>query len=714
MEAVLQSVSPLSTFMWDSPHAELVPPGFTPGSVADAMLHISDLTLRFDVLAKSVDYSFHPVRRAMESHPIHTRALHKRQFDVMRYGMVLDEVERLVLVPMPQLCGDTGVKVSHEYAAIFGGNFNEAPCAAHPILPEYCFVVYQLPESGNTSDKTIPTALFRMVFRNESFNEHVKMHLVRDFPLFRLRSVYVSHKQYYSLQRQLELYAKASASSESLPDRALEDTLGISGIRRMFDAWLMVLEGIAPAWLEDKGVGPDIVTLFLASHRPVGKYDVKETLEAYTQLPMDNRVRCSYYATGERMRQRVYVMQRFPDMINKWRQGAYDIRYFGQELTGPEPIAQVAHCIRMLLCRRKPGINYIEDDEIAAFVPRDDECAPLQVYNTLAAERLRLWVLKGLLTAELHGVHCLMLEFDTAMVVSMCVGLLWGSGEEDRQEEVVFHVCKIIVETVEDYVQHSGIIWQVIIVTSDENSLKSSMLCREILEVTQMAKTRIEIEERQRISASKGASSVPSDAGVTVQEEAEEVEQDEDENKKARRGEEKPPAAPLCEKRAITTAVLAMVKGATFNQGPFDKVGKFSESIRERAARSGVRISDAELYPIFLAISAGEETVLISDVVQLILEKELEASGSHRSTLCRETRLLWPHDHPICALDSCGVPCNETVVWNFVKSFQRRPYRAKAEDYRATIGQAPDSASKPPETLSYVEFSLMMLALARQ
>ncbi|RNE99724.1 hypothetical protein TraAM80_08012 [Trypanosoma rangeli] len=97
---------------------------------------------------------------------------------------------------------------------------------------------------------------------------------------------------------------------------------------------------------------------------------------------------------------------------------------------------------------------------------------------------------------------------------------------------------------------------------------------------------------------------------------------------------------------------------------------------------------------------------------QIILRTKQSYNGC--STLCRETRLLWPHDHPICALDSCGVPCNETVVWNFVKSFQRRPYRAKAEDYRATIGQAPDSASKPPETLSYVEFSLMMLALARQ
>ncbi|RNF25982.1 putative paraflagellar rod component [Trypanosoma conorhini] len=714
MEAVSQSVCPLSTFMWDSPHAALVPPGFTPGSVADAMLHISDLTLRFDVLAKSIDYSFHPVRHAMESHPIHTRALHKRQFDVMRYGMVLDEVERLVLVPMPRLCGDTGVTLSQEYAAIFGRDFNEAPCASHPILPEYCFVVYQLPERDNTEERTVPTPLFRIVFRNESFNEHVKMHLVKDFPLFRLRSVYVSHTRFYSFQRQLELYTKASGTSEKVPDYALEDALGISKIRWMFDAWLMVLEGIAPSWLVDKGVGPDIVTLFLASHRPVGKYDVKETLEAYTQLPLDNRVRCSYYATGARMRQRVHVMQRFPDMINKWRQGAYDLRYFGEELKGAEPIAQVAHCIRILLCRRKPGRNYIEDDEIAAFVPRDDECAPLQVYNTLAAERLRLWVLKGLLTAELHGVHCLMLEFDTAMVVSMCVGLLWGSGEEDRQEEVVFHVCKIIVETVEDYVQHSGVIWRVIIVTSDENSLKSSMLCREILEVTQMAKTRVEIEERQRMATSKAESSVPSDTGVTAQEEAEEADQDEDEKEEAQGGEEKTPAALLGEKGALTTAVLAMAKSARFNQGPFVKVGKLSESIRERAARSGVRISDAELYPIFLAISGGEETVLVNDVVELILEKELESTESRRSVLCRETHMLWPHGHPICALDSCGVPCDEAAVRNFVKSFQRRPYRAKAGDFRATMSLAPGAAPEPPEALNYVEFSVMMLALARQ
>ncbi|KAF5226382.1 hypothetical protein ECC02_000506 [Trypanosoma cruzi] len=715
METYLLSVCPFSTFMWDAPHAELVPPGFTPGSVADAMLHISDLTLRFDLFAKAVDYSFHPVRYAMENHPIHTKTLHKRQFDVMRYGMVLDEVERLVIVPMPRLCADSGAKVSQEYAAIFNGDFNDAPCASHPILPEYCFVVYQLPKSGNEGGGSIPTPLFRMVFRNEAFNEQIKMHLVKDFPLFRLRSVYVSHAEFYSLQRQLEIYTKVSATSETLPDPALEETLGISKLRWMFDAWLMVLEGIAPSWLVDKGVGPDIVTLFLASHRPIGKYDVKETIEAYTQLPMDNRVRCSYYTAGERMRQRVHVMQRFPDMINKWRQGAYDLRFFGEEITGAEPAVHVAHCIRMLLCRRKPGRNYIEDDEIAAFVPADDECKPLQVYNTLAAERLRLWVLKGLLTAELHGVHCLMLEFDTAMVLSMCVGLLWGSGEEERQREFVFHVCKIIVETVEDYVQHSGIIWRVIIVTSDENSLKSSMLCREILEVTQMAKTRVEVEERQRMAAGKRVSSTPSDTGITAQEEGEgEEEHGENKEEESRGGEEKRPTGPAAATRALTTAVVAMAKSASYKHGPFEDVARFSESIRDRAARCGVRISDAELYPIFLALSGGEDTVPISEIVQLILEKELELNDGRRSKICRETRLIWPHDHPICALDSCGVPCDKTTVWNFVKSFQRRPYRANVGNYMATIGFTPGNAPEPPESLNYVEFSVLMLALARQ
>ncbi|KEG09728.1 hypothetical protein DQ04_04751030 [Trypanosoma grayi] len=726
MDMVLVSVGPLSPFMFDSPHAELVPPGFTPGSVADAMLHISDLTLRFDVLAKSIDSSFHPVRHAMENHPIHTRALHKRQFDVMRYGMVLDEVERLVLVPMPRLCGDSGMKVSQEYAAIFGGDFNQTPCASHPILTEYCFVVYQLP-AKDEGEGACPTPLFRLVFRNEAFNEQVKMHLVESFPLFRLRSVYVSHTKYYSLQHQLNLYAKASASSERLPDTALEETLGISPLRWLFDAWLMVLEGIAPTWLVDKGVGPDIVTLFLASHRPEGKYDVKESLEAYSQLPVDNRVRCSYYATGERLHQRVHVMERDPEMINNWRKGSYDIRFFDEDAVDSEPRVQVAHCFRILLCRRKPGRNYVEDDEIAAFIPEDDECKPLQVYNTLAAERLRLWVLKGLLTAELHGIHCVMIEFDTAMVVAKCVGLLWGGGEEDRQCEVVFHVCKIIVETVEDYVQHSGVIWRAIIVTSDADSRKAANLCQSILEVTQMAKTRVEIEERQCVAdkaARKEGSSTPSASGVTAPAEGEEEDADYEDGDKdhddVRETEKANAQVALLKGGAVamtltTRTMMTMMENATntalLNASPLHTVAKFSEGIRDRAARCGVRISDGELYPIFLALSDGGERVAISDIVQLILEKQEEMNVPECSRRCSQTRLLWPHDHPICALDSCGVPYDEQSVMNFVKSFQRRPYRAQVGDCRATMKQTPDDA---PESLNYVEFSMLMLALARQ
>ncbi|ORC85625.1 uncharacterized protein TM35_000342370 [Trypanosoma theileri] len=718
MQLVSASMGPLSPFLWDSPHAKLVPPGFTPGTVADAMLHISDLTLRFDVLAKAIDYSVHPVRRAMETHALHTRMLHKRQFDVMRYGMVLDEVERLVLVPMPRLCGDTGMKVSQEYAAIFGGDFNESPSAWHPILPEYCFIVYQLPKECDSKD-SFPVPIFRLVFRNEAFNENIKMHLVEKFPLFRLRSVYVSQSKYYSFQHQLELYAKASSSSEHLPDRALEGTLGLSPLRWIFDAWLLVLEGIAPSWVIDKGVGPDIVTLFLASHRAEGKYDVKETLEVYSEYPVDNRVRCSYYTSGDRMRKRIQVMRRYPDMINKWRQGSYDVRYFSEEVTTSEPSVDVAQCIRILLCRRKPGNNYIEDDEIAAFIPDDKESEPLQVYNTLAAERLRLWVLKGLLTAELHGVHSLILEFDTTMVVAKCVGLLWGGGEESRQREVVFHVCKIIVETVEDFVQHSGIIWQATIVASGEDSHKAVELCRDILEITQMAKTRVEIEERRRVAAAatmtadKEGPATPSDSGVTVPEgEEEDVTKETLEGKKKGISEKKGALTVQTTTTLPTGPLVVNVGGGnTVQIPPFTATAHLSENIREGAALCGVRILDAELYPIFLALSGGGETVPIRDVVQLILEKQLETTEGCCSRPSSNTRLLWPHDHPICPMDNCGVPYDENTLTDFVKSFQRRPYRAQERDFRATIQ---GTVGDVPESLNYVEFSMMMLAIARQ
>lgn len=37
----------------------------------------------------------------------------------------------------------------------------------------------------------------------------------------------------------------------------------------------------------------------------------------------------------------------------------------------------------------------------------------------------------------------------------------------DRRYEAYFHVCKILVETVEAYVQQSGVLWRVILCISE-------------------------------------------------------------------------------------------------------------------------------------------------------------------------------------------------------------------------------------------------------
>ncbi|KAG8344023.1 hypothetical protein ERJ75_000042300 [Trypanosoma vivax] len=706
MNLACNSVAPLSPFMWSSPHVELVPAGFTPGTVADTMLHFSDLTFSLDALARVVEDGFHPISQAVDTHPLHRGVVHKRQFDVMRYGMVLDEAERLVLIEAPGLCGDTGKVVSREYNALFEEDFNSSPCAHHPVLPEYCFIVYQMPEKSEGGN-TVPTPLFRLVFRNESFNENIRPDLVDKFPLFRLRSVYVSHTTYYPLHKQLQLYARALVDGANFSASELEEDLGLGPVRSLFDSWLLVLDGIAPSWIVDKGVGPDIVNMFLSSHRAEGRHDVQEALDTYKQSSVDNRVRCSYLFTGQRMRQRVNVMARSPNMLNTWRQGAYDIRYFSEVASTAEPTGYLAKCYRMLLCRRKPGKNSVDDDEIATFIPTDEECQPLQIYNTLAAERLRLWVLKGLLTAELHGVHNLLVEFDTAMVVAQCVGLLWGGGEEDRQREVLFHVCKIIVETVEDYVQHSGVIWRVIIVTSDTESVKSAKLCQDILEVTQMAKTRVEIEERQRVISNDEVSAdkivlTPSEDGITVHEDVKETSVP-----------SPPPTNAVVEVPAVCTSVVVNEWG-TVCSDLLIRTPKYTDAIMDSAARCGLRLADSDLYPIFLALSEGKETVPVSTVVRLIMEKHHQKRRStQQGRPGTGSSLFWPHDHPICPIDCCIVPCDEEGVTNFVKSFQRKPYRARGVgDFRSTI--RPSSSHAGSDALNYVEFSVLMLALARQ
>lgn len=710
MKSAQNSVAPLSMFMWGAPAQVVVAPGSRVGKVADVRHLLTDLTVNFKLIVDEFAHPYdHPVFEACQSHPVHTRAINRRQFDVLRYGMILDEAERLVLLPVPRDCLDSGVSVARDFKAIFNESLDGTEVSRHPLLPEYTFIVVRLPpDVENEEDATaIPKPLFRIVFRNEAFGEAAIAEMCDTFPLFRLRSVTVPGTTYAIMQEIYEYRQNHSGVFQNpttgalLPNPKVEKILHSDAISDLTSTWLKVLDGIAPAWVKEKGVGPDVVDLFLKTHRAKHRgplYSAVQDREAdYTAAQVDNRVRLNYIGNNERMRKRVQVVKREPGFLNDWRDGAFDIEYYGEESKGAQPEMKKASCARMLMRLTRNGENSIVDNEICAFVPEAEEYKQQRVYRTAAAERLRLWVLKGLMTAELHNVHAVLLEVDTALILSQCVGLLFGDGEEKRQGEAMFHVAKIIVETVEDYVQHSGVIWQATVVVSDEQADKAVQLCKEILQATQNAKARVESQERLRY-----------------------LNKDEEEVERVQRRElfeqhVREKAAKKLEGSGSTfyDRVVASVNGGddgslvVRNQSVAllsHYLGKgIPKAVAARASLIGFNIDDESLYAVYESmLPPMTSAVPIGFIVEVLMEK-LE-SGRNASG-------HWPNDNPLLHLDSCGVPCNRKTVTDFVMGFCRRPYRASTSAGRGT--PVPPTKEAEP-AMNYVEFSIMMLALSHQ
>lgn len=700
MESTQNSASPLSPYLWGAPHQIVVPPGSKVGKVADIRRAVADFELNFDLIVKQRADPFpHPVYDAYYNHPLHTKALNKRQFDVLRYGMVLDEAERLVLVQAPHGLADSGAVVAREFQAIFNDRLDNTETAQHTLLPEYCFLVLQLPETAEKAEagdsdeevpEVMPKILFRLVFRNEAYNEEAVSFMCQQFPLFRLRAVFVSSKVYPQLQelfryRQNHPGVYMAATGKILPDPKVEDILDNGDLKELCDVWLKVLDGIAPDYVKEKGLGPDVVGLFLRTHRAQNGCAVQDRSEDYSTPQVDNLVRLSYLHNKSRMEKRIDIVARERGLLYRWRDGEFDMEYFAEELDDAEPGVKKAAAARIILKLTRDGNTDLVDGEICAYVPKDHEYKDQKVYRTAAAERLRLWVLKGLMSAEIHGVHVVLVDIDTALLLFHCVGLLWGEGEENRQGEYVFHVCKIVVETVEDYIQHSGVIWKAIIVLSDEDNLKAASLCNEILEVARSAKHRVEMKERQKVDN---------------------AEQEEAEREYRRQLVEDHARQRAAEKAAEEQVLAAQANSNGQAMVPYDEQraqlalktkSSMPNSIIETAERCGVHVDDAVLYPVFESLCDRDTPVApVSKVVALLLSK---LKGNDQKSE------YWPHEHPLLSLDSCGIPCDEKSVFNFVMGFCLKTYNGSSKE---------GVQSNDEFYLNYIEFSMMMLALAKQ
>lgn len=702
--AVCDVRTPFSPFQWEAPPQTIVPIGSVPGSVANTAVEARELNLCFEQLVTELQGPYyHPVHDAFRFHPLHTHSLSKHQADVLRHGMVLDRTSGLVLVAVPRQCGDSGYLTAQGFESIHQKALNDRDAMVHPLYEEHTFVVYQLREDTMAKNGVKATALFRLVFRNEAYLNNASSEQSEHFPVYVLRAVYVSHS-FYGIHQNIVQHRRYHSSPVDSNGNATADPRLLVELNRpelleLCDQWVQVLEGIVPSRYVEEDVARQAnfspSPLSSPKRRPVSSRGTEPSSPSRVVLGADRTqfpplmfpLRCSYVASKERMEKRVSVVARNKDLVKLWREGGMDLTYFAQEVFEAEPERRVAECTRVLFRETKSGRNHIEERELVAFMPPQSDVDALQGYDVLPAERLRLWVFRALLTAELNSCHVLMLEMDTGLFLSQCVGLL-GDSETNRERDALFHVCKIVLETVEDFVQHSGQIWQVTIAVVDAAYLSSVTngamdvvaLCQDILECIMLSKHRIE----RTLMTPK--------SNEEIEDEQRLAEQREEMRKNVREMVRFNPDSP--KKSASEIAHDATI----------------SENVIFQASTYRVVLTDKQLYPLFQYCDVNKNGLLsVRELTKLFLCKENQiarknerASGNYNSpisdaeALRSQTANLF--FHPLCPLDGCGLPFDEASIYQFVRSFCKH--------------QKAGSRAEPE--LNYLEFSMMMLALAKR
>ncbi|CCW63286.1 unnamed protein product [Phytomonas sp. EM1] len=702
MEAVETHVRPLNLFMWGTPVEKLPPIGTKCGRFADMWRFLEALDTSFDLILRECQALWeHPVFASYRQEPICQCVLNKHQFNVLRYGVVLDVEQRLVLLEAPRDCADSGEKIKRERNAVLLLSSQDItnPSFEHSLMREYNLVVIQLPSEAeverNKDSYPKPKLLFRLVFRNEAYLEAMLASKCDMFPLFRLHGVFVSYHYYDIVKDARRSHVIDSSDVKPTAQHAASFSAEHKTLVQLLDAWVKLNEGIIPDWDTEESIGVDLVTLFSLQDLVGGgvltqKTDIARTNDEH--LPqLDRRIRLNYISNAPRLQGRIQIVSREPGIIQKWRAGAFNLSYYDIQKVSENHVElreNHTNCVRMILRPSRSAENTLQDGEICAFKPHESTYVNLQrVYRTPAAECLRLWILKGLITAELHNVHALLLELDSLQVLGQCAGILWDTDESSTEHcsnEAKFHVCKIVLETIEDYLQHSGVIWQVTLAVFKEPRFQMVEVCRDILRTIQESKARRELD--------------------LYAEYHRELKVQETENKTLNRNQQQ--ASP---DEALVVAQNASAALAPYNPAAVALLPRnlflkptTSSQILEKAERDGLRISDATLYPIFKKLCKPRaDSIPVKEIVQLLVDK-LDEKGEN-------VKKFFFEKHPLLVLDHCGIPSDEKRVERFVMGFCLKKYTKKCSISPCEVCGAPKE--KPP-ALSYVEFSMMMLAFA--
>lgn len=789
-----QSIVPLSPFSW-VPEEEATTSGY-----ANVALHdIARLDLRFELIVEDFAVPFHhPLHRIYATHPLLRSALSPRQLQLLQYGMVVDSEEQLVIVAASPCCGDSGACITASYQQVFARAM-DSPSSMdnHPLLPEYTFVVYRLPtaaanDQARSSD--VPEALFRLVFRKIVSQQDMQDADKASASSYMLVGVLTSSAAYYAeLQRGIQYcnewianmaatracdppLSKVSSSSSTptpapkhrmVPETMAREVCAASPLSKLCTSLACVLKRFSP---EETGVDFEGIV----SKDVVDGVVAEAATDSFAQGPCVVQERdpwmYSYTREGPRLRKRIDLVTSTPTILRAWRDGAIDLAEFqvtpvktGDVWSGSvdphkstHPLlsltSKAAPCARLLLLPSHREVSTLfADNEITSFLPKTevpDEAGVKPfgvVYVNPGAERLRRWILQGLVCAEAHGVHAVFLELDPVDLIAPCVELLYeGSDAENldgvdgcvdvnkgctesqlRYRRALFLVCQVFMETVELFVRCSGVVWKVTVAVKElggktfaprdknfENvtvpidafkaafrNVPFTVWCGEILDV--IRKAAVALESKSTLNTlsfpDDGESAVGNEAAVV----AAAVE-----------------AAPL--NGAQVNALMAQPDSSTALVA-YPKVGieralvLFSgEAVRStepvvpyiaaQAKAAGVKVSDDAMYPLFKALCAAvrqQDSLPVSALVEVLLHEW--TGGSPKSRRRLPLRLL-------CPLDSCGVPVNRSRVQRFLLPFlQVMRSTAGVKAGTSIWTENPGDAG----TMNYAQFSMVMLAIAK-
>ncbi|KAG5465171.1 hypothetical protein LSCM4_00624 [Leishmania orientalis] len=785
MESVQQSIAPLSPFSW-VPEEDATKPGS-----ANVVLHdIARLDLRFELIVAefAVPYN-HPLHRIYATHPLLHTNLSLRQLQLLQYGVVVHSDEQLVMVAASPSCGDSGACIAASYERVFA-HAMESHVAGHPLLPEHTFVVYRLPNVANDDQAEgidAPEALFRLVFRNIAAQQEAQDPNTTTSARYKLVAVLTSSAAYYAeLQRGIEyrnewrtytastracnppLSAATSVSGAMsdhtvVPEAVAREVRAASPLSALCTSLARVLERFNPE--------ETTVDFEGAVATNVMKDPVAETISssvAQATCVVQSRDPWTYYYTreGPRLRKRIDVVHGTPAVLRAWRDGEMDLaEYRVTRLKAADtwkasvdphksthPLLSLERmsvpCARLLLLpvHRELSTLFV-DNEVSSFLPRGevrDEAGDKSwgvVYASPGAERLRRWVLQGLVCAEAHEVHAVLLDLDPVELLAPCVELLYEGNDVEhagcpenvssvnearaasqlRYRRALFLVCQVVMETVERFVRCSGRVWKVTVAVRELGGRRSvsgyksskyvavptgtaeedftnapfTMWCSEILDVIRNAAVAEEsslalntlsfVDDTEKAMGDEAAAAEVAPTNG-VQASALIVQSD------------MPKTSVVHRKEGVERTLVA------FSENAAGMAATMLPHIAAQAKAAGVTVSDDAMHSLFKALCAATQqrgVLPVSALVDLLLEEWSGDSATWRRH--SPTRLL-------CPLDSCGVPLDRARVKRFLLPFLQvmgGVASARAESL------AESEAAAPLKTMNYAQFSMVMLAIAK-